>query len=172
MPNPDDFDEMPEDGFSAGDIETLEEDFDTDLGDEDFSDDPLANSLDSDDDGDSYDENSSDDEEDAKPTPVVARSSNMADDDDNEAEDIDPDNVEADLGTILQDRLAASEDEDEDEDEVPEPSVEAAGQVKPKKDNEWTCQGCFFIVSSAQFGSRDNPRCPSGEDPCPSLELL
>ena len=88
-----------------------------------------------------------------------------------DGEDIDPDNVEADLDTILKDRLAAGDDEDEDE-ETPEPAPEAAGQVTPKRDDEWTCQGCFLIVSSSQFGPRDNPRCPSGEEPCPSLAML
>ncbi|MCY3577127.1 MAG: hypothetical protein OXH53_07420, partial [bacterium] len=98
-----------------------------------------------------------------------ARGSNMSEDEDGDAEDIDPDNVEADLDTILKDRLAAGDDEDE---ETPEPLPEAAGQVAPKRDNEWTCEGCFLIVSSSQFGPRDNPRCPSGEEPCPSLARL
>ena len=39
----------------------------------------------------------------------------MSDDEDGDGEDIDPDNVEADLDTILKDRLAAGDDEDEDE---------------------------------------------------------
>ncbi|MCY4193874.1 MAG: hypothetical protein OXF04_06210 [bacterium] len=100
-----------------------------------------------------------------------ARNATMVEDEDGDGEDIDPDNVEADLDTILKDRLAAGDDEEEDE-ETPEPSPETSGQVAPKRDNEWTCEGCFLIVTSSQFGLRGNPQCPSGEDPCPSLARL
>ena len=164
MTDPEEHEEIPVEEFAdvEDDIDGLDDDLDEDLDDE-FDDVLGSDDLDDDIDDDE------DDEEEENNGP--ARGAAMADDEDGDGEDIDPDNVEADLDTILKDRLAASDDEDEDE-ETPEPAPEAAGQVTPKRDNEWTCQGCFLIVSSSQFGPRDNPRCPSGEEPCPSLALL
>jgi len=48
----------------------------------------------------------------------------------------------------------------------------AAGDVAPKRDDEWTCEGCFLIVSRRQFGSSKSPNCPSGESDCPSLSKV
>lgn len=159
MTDPDEHEEIPVEDFGDGDIEDdLDGEFEDDL-DGDLDDD-----LDDD-----LDEDLDDEEEEADNGPT--RGAAMSDDEDGDAEDIDPDNVEADLDTILKDRLAAGDDEDEDED-TPDPAPEAAGQVAPKRDNEWTCEGCFLIVSSSQFGLRSNPRCPSGEEPCPSLARL
>ena len=159
MTDPDEHEEIPVEDFVEDDIDDLDEDLDDEIDDE------FDSVLDDDDIDDDLDEE--DEEDDNGP----ARGTAMSDEEDGDGEDIDPDNVEADLDTILKDRLAAGDDEDEDE-ETPEPPQEAAGQVAPKRDNEWTCQGCFLIVSSSQFGPRDNPRCPSGEEPCPSLALL
>ncbi|MCQ3809017.1 MAG: hypothetical protein KTV68_00525 [Acidimicrobiia bacterium] len=167
MTDPEEHDEMPDDEFDEGDIKDLSEDISDDL-DEEFDavlgDDDLEVDLE-----DSVDEETEEAEESPKNGPT--RNSTMSEDEDTDGEDIDPDNVEADLDTILKDRLAAGDDEDEDED-TPDPSPETTGQVAPKRDNEWTCEGCFLIVSSSQFGPRDNPRCPSGEEPCPSLVRL
>ncbi|MXW42368.1 MAG: hypothetical protein F4138_04460 [Acidimicrobiia bacterium] len=184
MKNPDEPNDIAEDGFSESDFKDVEEGFDNnldvDLDAEDFDDENLANGLDEDDlanDLDAEDDSYVDEDDDTDATVIsartsTARTSNMAEEEDGEAEDIDPDNVEADLDTILKDRLAASDDEADEEEEVAEPTSNAVSQVKPKKENEWTCQGCFLIVNSAQFGPRNSPRCPSGEDPCPSLERL
>jgi len=84
-----------------------------------------------------------------------------------EDDDEDDDDVEADLGEILKDRIAAGDDE-EDEDEAPKPTKPIT-DIAPKRADEWTCDQCFFIVSKNQFGSRDHPRCPQGEEPCPSI---
>lgn len=166
MADPEENEEIPAEEFAGDEIGDIEADLDEEFDDVLESD--VSEDLDED-----LDENVEDDLEEEAETGSngPARAAAMADDEDADGEDIDPDNVEADLDTILKDRLAASDDEDEDED-TPEPSPEAAGQVAPKRDNEWTCQGCFLIVSSGQFGPRDNPRCPSGEDPCPSLTRL
>ncbi|WP_420433094.1 hypothetical protein [Candidatus Poriferisocius sp.] len=163
MTDPDENEEIPVEDFDDGDIEEdLDGEFDDDL--EGELDGELEGDLDED-----LDEDLEDEEEEAGNG--SARNSTMSDDEDGDTEDIDPDNVEADLDTILKDRLAAGDDEDEDED-TPEPTPETAGQVAPKRDNEWMCEGCFLIVSSSQFGPRNNPRCPSGEEPCPSLARL
>jgi hypothetical protein len=31
---------------------------------------------------------------------------------------------------------------------------------------------CFLLVNPAQFGRLDNPRCPVGEEDCPSIALV
>ena len=156
MTDPDEHEDIPEEEFGDGDIEDdLDGEFDGDLDDD--LDGDLDGDLDEDLDGD-LDEDLEDEEEEANNGPT--RNSTMSDDEEGDGEDIDPDNVEA-----------AGDDEDEDED-TPDPVPETAGQVAPKRDNEWMCEGCFLIVSSSQFGPRNNPRCPSGEEPCPSLARL
>ena len=65
-------------------------------------------------------------------------------------------------------RIAAGDDEEEEEEEQPAPEA-PRGDITPKRSDEWTCEQCFFIVSTSQFGSKDSPRCPQGEDPCPSI---
>lgn len=112
-------------------------------------------------------EEEKDDEDDSPPAP-------KSDTDDEEDDEADPDDVEADLDTILKDRIASGDDEDEeDEEEVAPPPTDVTGErVAPKREDEWTCEGCFLIVSARQFGRRSDPRCPSGEDPCPSLQRV
>ena len=50
--------------------------------------------------------------------------------------------------------------------------AELLGSVTPRRDDEWLCEGCFLLVSKSQLGSRTEPRCPSGEEICPSLDRL
>lgn len=114
-----------------------------------------------------------DEEEEEEPAPA-ARKKARDDDEDEDEDEVDPDDVEADLDTILKDRIAATPDEEEDEEEQPEDKSEgeAAGSVQAKKEGEFTCMGCFMIVHPRQFGRRDNPRCPTGNDDCPSIQLV
>lgn len=90
-------------------------------------------------------------------------------------DEVDPDNLEADLNTILRDRIAAGDDVEDDEEagevETGQPA-ELLGSVTPRRDDEWLCEGCFLLVSVSQLGSRTEPRCPSGEEICPSLDRL
>lgn len=90
-------------------------------------------------------------------------------------DEVDPDNLEADLNTILRDRIAAGDDVEDDEEagevETGQPA-ELLGSVTPRRDDEWLCEGCFLLVSKSQLGSRTAPRCPSGEEICPSLDRL
>ncbi len=107
-------------------------------------------------------------------------SSRTADSDDDDDDEPDPDDVEEDLDTILKDRIASNDDEDEEDEEDEEEdlnpkviqSTTPAGDVAPKREDEWTCEGCFFFVNARQFGRKSNPQCPSGEDPCPSFARL
>ena len=104
------------------------------------------------------------DEEDDDDVPLPAE-----DDDD---EDVHPSDVEADLEEILRDRIAASDDDEEDEEEEAPGQAKAVPSVAPPRSDEWTCNQCFLIVSMTQFGSRANPVCPSGEEPCESIERI
>ncbi len=86
----------------------------------------------------------------------------------------DPDDVEADLDTILKDRIAAADDE-EDEEEVEAADTrgpETPDGVTPKKANEFVCPGCFLLVNRGQFGPADNMTCPVGESDCPAITQL
>ncbi|HMV74460.1 MAG TPA: DUF4193 family protein, partial [Microthrixaceae bacterium] len=86
-------------------------------------------------------------------------------------EDVDPDDVEADLDTILKDRIAAGADED-DEDELEEPGTESTERVAAKTADEFTCPTCFLIVHPRQFGRSGALSCPEGYDPCGAIEIL
>ncbi|MCY3925739.1 MAG: DUF4193 family protein [bacterium] len=128
-----------------------------------------------DDDEDSLDDDDDDhDDEDEDEAPEVnpkRTNTGEADLDD----EVDPDNLEADLNTILRDRIAAgddtADDDETDESEAGQPA-EMLGSVTPRRDDEWLCEGCFLLVSKSQLGSRTDPRCPSGEEICPSLDRL
>jgi hypothetical protein len=111
------------------------------------------------------------DEEDAEPV-VVAKK--VGDDDDEDEDDDDPDDVEADLDTILKDRIASGDDlDDEEEEEVPDRNdPDAADGVAAKKEGEFTCSLCFLIVHPRQFGRRDRLVCPEGYDTCPSISIV
>jgi len=115
-------------------------------------------------------------EDEAEPGPRPAAAARKAGGEEDEEDDddvLDPDDIEADLEEILRDRIAAADDEDEEEEEeAPLASERTVGSVAPKRADEWTCTGCFLIVSASQFGSRENPTCPSGEEPCPSIARL
>ena len=102
-----------------------------------------------------------DDDDDDVPLPAD-------DDDDEEAH---PSDVEADLEEILRDRIAASDDDEGDEEENPSGQSKTVSVAPPRSD-EWTCNQCFLIVSVTQFGSRADPVCPSGEEPCESVKRI
>ncbi len=101
-----------------------------------------------------------DDEDDDDDTSGPARRSTAGDDEDEDDDLTTPDDVEADLDTILKDRLVAAEDED-DEDEEPEERGEAADRLQPKRADEELCPSCFLLVR------RTAPMCPVGDDECP-----
>ncbi len=104
-----------------------------------------------------------DDDDDDVPPPA---------DDDDDDEEVHPSDVEADLEEILRDRIAASDDDEEDEEADPAGQVKTVSVVAPPRSDEWTCNQCFLIVSMTQFGSRANPVCPSGEEPCESIKRI
>lgn len=111
-----------------------------------------------------------DDDESADDVPS-AKAKRNTDDDDDDDDDEDPDDVEADLDTILKDRIAAGDD-DEDDDEVEEPGTESGERVAAKTADEFTCPTCFLIVHPRQFGRSGALTCPEGYDPCGGMAIV
>ncbi len=73
-----------------------------------------------------------------------------------------PDDVEADLDTILKDRLVSAEEANEDEeDEEPDDRAESGDRLQPKRADEQLCPSCFLLVRQGA------PVCPVGDDDCP-----
>ena len=102
-----------------------------------------------------------DDEDDDETSGPVRRSVPTGEDEDEDDDIIAPDDVEADLDTILKDRLVAADDDDENEDDEPEEKGEAADRLQPKRADEQLCPTCFLLVRQGA------PVCPIGDDDCP-----
>ena len=102
-------------------------------------------------------EDEEEEEEEAPRRPVTAE------DEEDDEDIVDPDDVEADLDTILKDRLVAAEDTpDEDEEEAePEERGEAGDRLQPKRADEQLCPSCFLLVR------RTAPSCLIGDEDCP-----
>jgi hypothetical protein len=102
-------------------------------------------------------EDEEEEEEEAPRRPVTPE------DEEDDEDLVDPDDVEADLDTILKDRLVAAEDTpDEDEEEAePEERGEAGDRLQPKRADEQLCPSCFLLVR------RTAPSCLIGDEDCP-----
>lgn len=114
-------------------------------------------------------EEEEDDDEDDDDVPAARKRPGTADEDDDEA---DPDDVEADLDSILKDKMTAADDDDDEEEDVPDTPAEAGQRVAAKGVDEFTCNTCFLIVHPRQFGRAGNLSCPEGYDPCPSIKKV
>lgn len=163
---------MPDDetlmGLDLDLVDETDDDFEPDFEAEvDNGDDPLGDDEEV---GDDEDIGANAEEELPERSPKRATTGTDAEFDD----EVDPDNLEADLNTILRDRIAAGDDAGDDEVDEPDTGqpAELLGTVTPRRDDEWLCEGCFLLVSKSQLGSRKDPRCPSGEEICPSLDRL
>ena len=109
--------------------------------------------------GDEFEEVDDETEESDSEGPV--RRSVPTDEEDDDEDMVAPDDVEADLDTILKDRLIAADDEGNDDDEEPEEKGEAADRLQPKRADEQLCPSCFLLVR------QNAPGCPVGDDECP-----
>ncbi len=102
--------------------------------------------------------------------PPRNRKKAAADDESEEdEEEADPDDVEADLDTILKDRIAAADDE-EDEEEVEAADTrgpETPDGVTPKKANEFVCPGCFLLGQPGPVRSGRQHDLPGGRERLP-----
>jgi hypothetical protein len=149
------FDEEPEEEEPA---ELTDEDLDEEalVEDDEFGeiDDPFDADADADADV--------EDEDDDAATEGPVRKSVSAEEDDDDDDIIAPDDVEADLDTILKDRLVAADDEGgEDEEDEPEDRSESSDRLQPKRADEQLCPSCFLLVRNSA------PICPVGDDECP-----
>src|ERR687891_532413 len=76
---------------------------------------------------------------------------------------VDPDDVEADLDTILKDRIAAQPDEGDEEDEEEQPETDergdGTGRIQPKRPGEFVCQSCFLVKHPSQLADPDQMLC-------------
>ena len=162
--------------MAADDIDDLEDDADelddqVEELDEELDDDDLSTDLDED-----LVEVPEEDDDDSDDASAAAKAPSEDEDDE---EDLGPDDVEADLDTILKGKIASEDDLDDDDEEeeealvvpVKKPApVEQADGVTAKQEGEFTCPGCFMVVHPRQFGRRVNPTCPSGEEDCPGIQ--
>jgi hypothetical protein len=147
---PDEFEEDSEDEEPA---ELTDEDLDEEALVED---DEFEDPFDADADVDVEEE----DDEAEKEGPV--RKSVSAEEEDDDDDIIAPDDVEADLDTILKDRLVAADDDGgEDEEDEPEDRSESSDRLQPKRADEQLCPSCFLLVRNSA------PICPVGDDECP-----
>lgn len=100
------------------------------------------------------------DDEDDDNTEIPAGARPASDDDEEEEED--DDEVEADLDTILKERLSSA-DEDDDEDEEDEGVITTAegDRIPGKQEDEILCEGCFLLVKESQYDISDKvASCP------------
>ena len=133
------------------------EDLDEDALEEDFEvledDDSL---LDTDEAADEAADEDDDEAEEAAPRRRVTE------DEDEDDDLVAPDDVEADLDTILKDRLVTVEEStDEDEEVEVDDRAGDGDRLQPKRPDEQLCQRCFLLVR------RNAPGCPVGDDACP-----
>ena len=105
------------------------------------------------------DEIDGDGDEEDMGTTVVRKA---GDDDEDDDDMLAPDDVEADLDTILKDRLASENEPGEDEEEIEVDDRSGADDaLQPKRADEVVCSACFLIVRNSA------PTCPVGDEACP-----
>ncbi len=153
------FDEGPPDEDLDEDVLELDEDqLDLDL--EEGLDPGLDHDIDDIDDNDAVVvEHEDEDDKLVVPTRPRARA---ADEEEEEEED-ENDDVEADLDTILKDRLATHEEEDEDEEQDAQVVVTDDGELPQRKEFEFPCPSCFLLVNARTV--RRSGSCPQCGDP-------
>jgi len=95
--------------------------------------------------------------------PVDPTKPKSADDDDDEDDLRTEDDVEADLSSILQDKLASpQETAPEEEDEVVgDDRTDGVERLQPRRPDETQCSHCFLLVRQTA------PGCPVEDDACP-----
>ena len=82
-------------------------------------------------------------------------------DEDEDEEEADPDDVEADLDTILKDRLVVADEDDEDEEDEPVDAEDKGegGKVRPRAPGEFVCQSCFLVKHPSQLADAKHQLC-------------
>jgi hypothetical protein len=115
--------------------------------------------LATDDDDDSIPSEDGEDEEEAEAEPAGRRVAGEEEDDDDEL--VDADDIEADLDTILKERLVAAEEEPDDDEE--ELEVDERGEplerLQPRRPGEFVCQSCFLVKHPSQLADANRLLC-------------
>ncbi|MGQ0617664.1 MAG: DUF4193 family protein [Acidimicrobiia bacterium] len=150
---------MPEDVTPAGE-EDLEEEADLELDDAEIDDAEIDTDEEFEDDVDLVEDEVdvpdddlvvADDEEEVEAAPP-AKPASEEDSEEDDLEEVDPDDVEADLDTILKDRIAAADDDEEDEEEPPDTDDRADGnRIQPRRPGEFVCRSCFLVKPHTQL---------------------
>ncbi len=96
----------------------------------------------------------------ADKAPAAAAAVVVEEEDDDE-DLVDPDDVEADLDTILKDRLVAADDEpEEDDDDVEvDDRGDPVDRIQPKRPGEFVCQSCFLVKHPGQLADAKRKLC-------------
>ena len=110
-------------------------------------------------------EETAEDEEEDTATDRPTRAAAAASDDDEEEPD--PDDVEADLDSILKERIAANDDDEEDEEEEKpgrvtkgtEDDGSGENRVAPRKAGEFVCTSCFLVKPNMQLADPKKKLC-------------
>ncbi len=162
-------DEVLHDGEEGFDPDVSEEeeaepeDIDPEVLEEELDEDEAFAVLEEDDE--TFTELEEDDEEDEAEVPAARRPATAPTEDEDEDDDLlAPDDVEADLDTILKDRLVTAEeaaDEDDEEAEPDDPRTDPGDRLQPKRADEQLCSSCFLLVRAKA------PGCPMADDACP-----
>ncbi len=99
-------------------------------------------------------------------TPSDAAKPKSADDDEEEDDLHTDDDVEADLSSILQEKLASPQETalEEDEESVGDDRTDGVERLQPRRPDETQCQHCFLLVR------QNAPGCPVEDDACPLFE--
>lgn len=152
-------DQELQDELDSGELEADELEAEPD---EDFD----VEELDVDEDAEGLAEEDEEEEEDEEGAPARTRHRKGDEEDEDEDDEmLAPDDVEADLDTILKDRMVAADDEDEEEDEEDAIGADERGEatdgLQPKRADEVLCTNCFLLVRT------NAPGCPVEDDNCP-----
>ncbi len=86
-----------------------------------------------------------------------------ADESDEDEDEEESDDVEADLDTILKDRLATHEDEEDEEEGEAQVVITDDGELPQRKEFEFPCPSCFLLVNAKTV--RRTGSCPQCGDP-------
>jgi hypothetical protein len=100
-------------------------------------------------------------EEDADDRGPRVTTTPAGEDEDDDLEMVNEDDVEADLDTILKDRMTAADEEGEEDDE--EAEVDDRGdpvdRIAPKRPDEFVCQSCFLLKTPNQLADAERMLC-------------
>ena len=101
---------------------------------------------------------------DAIPVATDAAAKKAGDDDDDDDDLRTEDDVEADLDSILKEKLTAADDtplEDEEDGAVVDDKTDGMERLQPRRPDEKQCTQCFLLVRNSA------PGCPVEDDACP-----